>query len=56
MPMASDIVSRDNRLVVMPYNSKWRTTRKVIHQVPLPLPPLIAESDDCQSGTIRTYN
>jgi cytochrome P450 len=30
--MATDIVSGQNRIVVMPYNTKWRTIRKVVHQ------------------------
>ena len=31
--MATDIVSNQNRIVVMPYNTKWRNIRKVVHQV-----------------------
>ncbi|KAJ5031346.1 cytochrome P450 [Bipolaris maydis] len=33
MPMLSDIMSGGNRIVLMPYNERWRTIRKVMHSV-----------------------
>lgn len=32
-PMASDLVSRGNRLLMMPYGDLWRRERKMMHQI-----------------------
>jgi hypothetical protein len=47
--MTSDIVSKQNRIVVMRYNTKWRNIRKVIHQVRPPEARIDEEFDDEES-------
>lgn len=32
-PMASDLVSRGNRMLMMPYGDLWRRERKMMHQI-----------------------
>lgn len=32
-PMANDLVSRGNRLLLMPYGDLWRRERKIMHQI-----------------------
>ncbi|KAK3326931.1 cytochrome P450 [Cercophora scortea] len=32
-PMTQGIMSRDSRIVLMPYNEQWRTVRKIMHQI-----------------------
>ena len=32
-PMAGDLVSRGSRILMMPYNDRWRLSRKLAHQV-----------------------
>ncbi|KAJ5936000.1 hypothetical protein N7454_005298 [Penicillium verhagenii] len=32
-PMTQDIMSRGSRIVLMPYNERWRLIRKVMHQI-----------------------
>lgn len=33
-PMASDLISRGNRMLMMPYGDLWRRERKMMHQIP----------------------
>ncbi|KAH8595657.1 cytochrome P450 [Bisporella sp. PMI_857] len=32
-PMTQDIMSGGSRIVLMPYNNRWRATRKIMHQI-----------------------
>jgi len=32
-PMTQGIISGDSRIVLMPYNEQWRTTRRIMHQI-----------------------
>jgi hypothetical protein len=33
-PMAGDLISGASRILMMPYNARWRTSRRLAHQVP----------------------
>lgn len=32
-PMTQDIMSGGSRIVLMPYNERWRVLRKIMHQI-----------------------